>query len=98
VNDCGYESIGVPGTVAGLAEALRRHGTWTWREALQPGLRAARQGMLVTAHVHAAWLQAHSMDVVPNGERLRWTAESRRLYTREGELYSPGQTVANTDL
>src|SRR5438105_12715204 len=27
VNDVGYQSVGVPGTVAGLAEALRRHGT-----------------------------------------------------------------------
>src|SRR5205823_3758152 len=38
VNDCGYQSVGVPGTVAGLDELLRRVGTVSWDQA---GLAAA---------------------------------------------------------
>src|SRR5215467_4111517 len=55
VNDCGYQSVGVPGTVAGLAEALRRHGTLSWAEAIAPGVAFARRGMEVTGNVRAFW-------------------------------------------
>jgi gamma-glutamyltranspeptidase/glutathione hydrolase len=98
VNDCGYQSVGVPGTVAGLAEALRRHGTLSWREAVGPGLEAARRGMEVTSTVREYWLRDTGPDVVPNDRRIQWTAESRRLYTKGGQLFGLGETVPNPDL
>jgi gamma-glutamyltranspeptidase/glutathione hydrolase len=98
VNDCGYQSVGVPGTVAGLAEALRRHGTIPWAEAIGPGLDAARRGLRVTGNVRQFWVTDHGPDVVRADRRLAWTAESRRIYTRDGELYAVGETIANPDL
>ena len=98
VNDCGYQSVGVPGTVAGLAEALRRYGTLSWADAIGPGLDAARRGMVVTGNVHTYWTRDHGPDVVQGADRIRWTDESRRIYTRAGDLYSVGDTIANPDL
>ncbi len=98
VNDCGYGSIGVPGTVAGLAEALRRHGTWSWAEAIRPGLEAARRGATVTGNVYAFWVHDYGPDVVPGPRRIAWTPESRRIYTRDGELFQPGEVITNPDL
>jgi gamma-glutamyltranspeptidase / glutathione hydrolase len=98
VNDCGYESVGVPGTVAGLAEALRRHGTISWAEAIGPGLEAARRGMTVTGNVHTFWVTDYGPDLVSSRRRIQWTPESRRIYTRDGELYEIGETVPNPDL
>ena len=98
VNDCGYESVGVPGTVAGLAEALRRHGTISWTEAIQPGLDAARRGMQVTGYIRTFWVTDYGPDVAPTAERIAWTPESRRIYTRDGELHAVGDTIANPDL
>ncbi len=98
VNDCGYQSVGVPGTVAGLAEALRRHGSIPWAEAIQPGLEAARRGMRVTGNVRGYWVTDHGPDVVRGERRIAWTPESRRIYTRDGELYDLGETIANPDL
>lgn len=43
----GYESIGVPGAVAGLGEALRRFGSLSWAEVLEPALAEARAGLEV---------------------------------------------------
>jgi gamma-glutamyltranspeptidase/glutathione hydrolase len=40
-------SAGVPGTVAGWDEALRRYGTMSIREALQPAIAIARGGFVV---------------------------------------------------
>jgi len=40
-------SAGVPGTVAGWAEALRKYGTYSLGEALEHGIRVARDGFVV---------------------------------------------------
>jgi gamma-glutamyltranspeptidase / glutathione hydrolase len=40
-------SAGVPGTVRTWSKALRRHGTWSLRRALQEGIRVARSGFTV---------------------------------------------------
>jgi gamma-glutamyltranspeptidase/glutathione hydrolase len=98
VNDCGYQSVGVPGTVAGLAEALRRHGSRSWKEALQPGIEAASQGAQVTATIREYWLRDTGPDVVRNHRRIQWTDESRRVYTKDGELFALGERMANPDL
>jgi gamma-glutamyltranspeptidase / glutathione hydrolase len=98
VNDCGYQSVGVPGTVAGLAEALRRHGTISWADAMRPGVEAARRGMRVTGNVHAFWVTDYGPDVARNDRRIQWTRESRRIYTSDGQLRPVGDTIENPDL
>jgi gamma-glutamyltranspeptidase / glutathione hydrolase len=48
-NDARYSglSVGVPGTVRGWEEALRRYGTMSLAEALRPAVQAAREGFVV---------------------------------------------------
>src|SRR5439155_8745860 len=50
-NDARYSglSVGVPGTVLGWAEALERYGTMTLAQVLPPGIRVARQGLVLDA-------------------------------------------------
>lgn len=98
VNDCGYQSVGVPGTVAGLSLALSRHGTLPWAEAIRPGLEVARRGMRVTGNVYAYWVTDYGPDVAVSAKRIQWTPEARRIYTRDGQLYALGETVENPDL
>ena len=43
----GPGSIAVPGVVAGMEEAHRRHAKMPWRELLQPGVDLAGEGLLV---------------------------------------------------
>lgn len=45
-NIVGPHSIAVPGHVAGMDAALRRFGTFTWAQSLQPAIEMAQQGML----------------------------------------------------
>lgn len=46
-NLIGPMSICVPGAVAGLAEALERHGSISWAEALAPAIALADRGMRI---------------------------------------------------
>lgn len=43
----GHRAVGVPGTVAGLWEAHRRHGRLEWRTVVQPAIDLARNGFVV---------------------------------------------------
>ncbi len=46
-NIIGYSSICIPGSIAGFAEALRKYGTISWQEALEPAIEFAERGMIV---------------------------------------------------
>ncbi|MBS1242140.1 MAG: ggt, partial [Gemmatimonadetes bacterium] len=43
----GHLSAGVPGSVAGLAEAHRLHGRLPWADLVEPAVRLARDGFIV---------------------------------------------------
>ncbi|MCP9490799.1 MAG: gamma-glutamyltransferase [Solirubrobacteraceae bacterium MAG38_C4-C5] len=98
LNDIGYGSIGVPGTVAGLHEALARFGTIAWAEAIAPAIAVARDGFPVSVYMHQDWAFDTGPDVVAHRERLRATAEAIRVYTKGGELYAPGEILVQLDL
>ena len=98
LNDIGYGSIAVPGTVAGLHEALARFGTIGWAQAIAPAVAVARDGYPVSVYMRQDWEFDTGPDVVAHQERLGATAEARRVFTKDGELYRPGETLVQTDL
>jgi gamma-glutamyltranspeptidase/glutathione hydrolase len=49
VNMHGWLAVGVPGTLAGMQLALERHGTLPFRRVVQPAIRHARDGVVVSA-------------------------------------------------
>jgi gamma-glutamyltranspeptidase/glutathione hydrolase len=80
----GPASCGVPGTAAGLEEALRRFGSVPLAELVRPGVRLAREGAPVNPE------QAYILDILePIHARLEGTRE----------LYAPaGRTLREGDL
>jgi len=98
VNDVGYQSVGVPGTVAGLHEALTRYGTITWAQAIEPAIPLARDGFPVTGYMHGYWTTDYGPDVVPNRQRIQATPAARAIYTKDGELFEIGERFVQSDL
>lgn len=98
VNDVGYQSVGVPGTVAGLHEALKTYGTISWEEAIEPAIRLARDGFPVSGYVHGFWTTDYGPDVVPSHERIQVTPAARAIYTHDGRLYEIGELMVQADL
>jgi gamma-glutamyltranspeptidase/glutathione hydrolase len=85
----GAASCAVPGAVAGLGEAHRRFGTLPWHVLLEPAIRHAREGVVLTeqqAYLHAL------LDVI-----LRDTAEGRAVYGRREPL-AAGERLVMFDL
>jgi gamma-glutamyltranspeptidase/glutathione hydrolase len=83
-------AVGVPGSVAGLAEAHRRWGSRSWSELLQPAIRLAEQGFTVGPMLALAFER--------EADRLRADPEARRVLTRDGEPYREGELLVQPDL
>ena len=96
-NDAGYQSVGVPGTVAGLALAMERHGTISWAESIAPAIRLAREGFAVNASLLSTWTNVSSTDQLAMSKRIQLTPPARRLYTNEGALKELGELLVQED-
>ena len=84
-------SVGVPGTVRGWDEALRRYGTWGLSRALQPGIDVARRGFEVD--------QAFADQTKTNLARFKAFPSTTELYVeRDGTEPDPGDVLRNPDL
>ncbi|HZK73405.1 MAG TPA: gamma-glutamyltransferase [Clostridia bacterium] len=97
VNDVGYQSVGVPGTVAGLYEALTRFGTISWDQAIAPAVPLARDGIAVSGYMHGYWTTDYGPDVVPNVQRIQATPAAKAIYTHDGKLYAIGERLVQAD-
>jgi gamma-glutamyltranspeptidase / glutathione hydrolase len=86
----GPVSCAVPGTPAGLVEALRRFGSMPFAELVGPAIRLAREGAPVN-HEQAYILRI----LAPIHERLPGT---RELYAPEGRTLREGETFRFEEL
>ena len=86
----GPVSCGVPGTPAGLVEALRRFGSMPLAELVKPAVRLAREGAPVNHE------QAYILKILaPIQERL---AGTRELYAPQGRTLREGETFRFEEL
>ncbi len=86
-----HQSAGVPGTVAGMAYALKRYGTMDWRTILQPAIALARDGFAVP------WSMASNLE--RRRKRLTANAETAHTYFKKnGVPYRAGEIIKQKDL
>ncbi len=95
----GYTSICTPGTVAGLADIHRRYATLPWADLLQPAIRIARQGFVVTPEMTDRYLQAKPKPYEPDAlTRIKVTADCSSIYlSRDGGVSEEGDVIKNRD-
>lgn len=86
----GHLSAGVPGSVAGMAEAHRRFGSLPWNMLLRPAIRLAREGIRVDTKLHG------SLDAAR--ERLARFPPSAGIFLPEGKAPDMGSILRQTDL
>ena len=86
----GYRSVAVPGTVAGLALALKTHGTMKLADVMQPAIRLAEEGFPVSEKL------ARELDEERPG--LQRFSMSSRIFLNGGKLFHTGDTLRQPEL
>ncbi len=86
-----YLSIGVPGTVAGLAAVLEKYGTIPLKRALRPAIELAEKGFPVYPELRRSLIEAR--------DRMKSSPESMKIFYKEnGDPYEAGEILKQKDL
>jgi len=88
----GYKAMGVPGTVAGLALAHKRHGRLKWRELVEPARKLAADGFIVSDFIAGVFREKDSL------KKLEPWPESRRIFLRNGRFFEMGERLVQPEL
>lgn len=98
VNDLGYQSITTPGTLKAFHQAHGRWGSLPWATIMEPAIRSARDGFMVTPGVHGYWTSPDRPGRTTVLDRLRYSASGRAIYcTDAGQARGIGAVVKNPD-
>ncbi len=97
LNDVGYQSITLPGTVAGLGAIHERYGSMPWKEILSHAAALARRGFLVGPQMADFWRRPGLFGRVSTRDRLGFTDDGTALWLKNGEPPKAGDT-ANQDM
>ncbi len=94
-NDIGYQSIAVPGTVAGMWEMHRRWGRIPWAELVRPAERFLRAGYPLYQYIADYFsYPAGPPDHPTQQQRLSATAEMARVWLKpDGSFRTTGELV-----
>src|SRR5438309_12030027 len=82
----GYQASGVPGTVAGLTLAHKRHGKLPWADLVEPARKLAADGFPVSQYLERSLAMKRIV------ERMKKFPESWRIFQRNGKAYVTGET------
>ncbi|HEY1933476.1 MAG TPA: gamma-glutamyltransferase [Acetobacteraceae bacterium] len=99
VNEFGYQAIATPMTLRALDHALRRFGTRSLAEQIQPAIAWCEDGCLVRPHVSEFWHEpAHAGRDANIGVVSRLPA-TRKIYAkRDGHVLAVGDLLRNPDM
>jgi gamma-glutamyltranspeptidase/glutathione hydrolase len=86
----GYRSVAVPGTVAGLALALKTSGTMKLADVMQPAIRLAADGFPITEKLLREFAEER--------KDLQRFSVSSRIFLNDGKMYKPGDTFRQPEL
>jgi len=86
----GYKSVAVPGTVAGLALAVKTYGSMKLADVMAPAIRLAENGFPISKRL------AHEFEEERSG--LQRFGISRRIFLNDGKMFQPGDTLRQPEL
>jgi gamma-glutamyltranspeptidase/glutathione hydrolase len=86
----GYRAVAVPGTVAGLALALKTYGTMKLADVMAPAIRLAEEGFPVSEKLAESLRSMKTVfDQFPT---------SRRIFLKNGAYYQSGEILRQPEL
>ena len=86
----GHLAVAIPGTVAGMAMALERHGSLKWNELIEPARKLASNGFPVSLKT--------AQRMKKNEKQLTSFSETSKIFLRNGKLLNEGDVLVQPDL
>jgi gamma-glutamyltranspeptidase / glutathione hydrolase len=86
----GYRSVAVPGTVAGLALALKTSGTMKLADVMKPAIRLAEQGFPISEKL--------VREFVEERKDLQRFSLSSHIFLNDGKMFKAGDTLRQPEL
>jgi gamma-glutamyltranspeptidase / glutathione hydrolase len=86
----GYLAVGVPGTVMGLETVREKYGTLPRAVLLEPAIRLAAQGFVLT--------RSDVDELEPATAEFRTQANVAAIFLNHGQPFKPGQRLVQSDL
>ena len=83
----GWRSSGVPGSVRGFDLALTKYGRKKWADVMAPAIELASKGFPVS----------YSLAESLRSKNLSRSAESKRIYQKDGTFYEVDETIKLPD-
>ncbi|MBD2081605.1 gamma-glutamyltransferase [Leptolyngbya sp. FACHB-17] len=83
----GYLAVATPGTISGLYQAHQKYGKLPWKTVVAPAIVLAESGFAVSYRFTQA-----------TESRKLQNAEARKIFTRNGKPYQPGEILRQTEL
>lgn len=90
-NHEGILSVGVPGTVAGLYLAHQKYGKLDWKELLQPAIKIARNGFIISEPLanFSKWVEEN---------KVKYPSTAAVFLKVDGTAYESGDKLIQKDL
>ena len=90
LNFYGWQAAGVPGILAGLDLALKRYGTRSFREMVQPSIQIAENGFVIN--------KVFANTIRSGAGRFAADPGSAKLYLKDGKPLKEGDLLRNPEL
>jgi gamma-glutamyltranspeptidase/glutathione hydrolase len=88
----GYKAVGVPGTIAGLVLAHKRHGKLPWAQLVEPARKLASNGFVANYHL------VRSLRLKTSIEKLSPFPESKRIFLSDAQPIEEGRRFVQPEL
>jgi gamma-glutamyltranspeptidase/glutathione hydrolase len=100
INEVGYLAVCTPGNLKGYEAALKRYGTFDWKDVMAGAIARAERGVVVRPHMHWYWTKDQSGDNQVNTlEKLKISKTGRAVYFHsDGSVLRPGEILRNPDM
>lgn len=99
VNEIGYQSMTTPLSLRAFDDALRRFGTRTLAELIEPAARWCDEGFMVRPHVHSFWMRPSLCGRIEQVRVLTDCPATARIYTKpDGSIHRVGEVLRNPDM
>jgi len=99
VNEVGYQSIATPESLRAYDTALKKWGTMSLADIIQPAIEYAAGGWMIRPHVRRFWEQVEPGGRVEHIEYLRSSPATAKIYLNDdGSMKPMGGIIKNPDM